>query len=67
MVARVPKTPASLMAGSLRYPSFMSVPSRRKLLERPRAPFTENVPNDPGESVIWSGEPATPGTRKINF
>ena len=35
----------------------MSVPSSRKLFERPRAPFMENSPKDPGESVIWSGEP----------
>ena len=52
IVAGVPKTPASLIAGSFRYPSFMSVPSSRKLFERPRAPFIEKTPNDPGESVI---------------
>src|SRR2546430_16865497 len=45
----------------------MSVPSRRKLFERPRAPFIEKIPNEPGESVIWSGEPETPGVRKISF
>src|SRR5690348_2666617 len=55
MVAGSPNTPASLMAGSFRYPSFMSVPSSRKLLARPRDPFIENVPKDPGESEIWSG------------
>src|SRR5207245_1883268 len=45
----------------------MSVPSSRKLFERPRAPFIEKIPNEPGESVIWSGEPETPGVRKISF
>src|SRR5438552_3196677 len=39
----------------------------KKLLERPRAPFIEKMPKDPGESVIWSGEPETPGVRKIIF
>src|SRR5580698_6106640 len=41
IVAGVPNTPASLIAGSFRYPSFISVPASKKLFERPRAPFTE--------------------------
>src|SRR6202000_1131846 len=46
IVAGVPNTPASLIAGSFRYPSFISVPSSKKLFERPRAPFTANTPKE---------------------
>src|SRR5581483_2372332 len=40
----------------------MSVPSSRKLLERPRFPLTLNNPNEPGESPPPFGSPAAPGT-----
>src|SRR5438445_12229488 len=50
--ARQAKGCRSLNADSLRYPSFMSVPSSRKLFDRPRDPFIENVTYDPVECEI---------------
>ena len=32
-------------------------------MERPRLPFAENSPNEPGESLMLEGSEAVPGTR----
>src|SRR5258708_36290380 len=64
MVAGVPNTPASLMAGSLREPSFMSVPSGGELLARPRGPLAEEMANEPGGAANLAGGGRKPGTRE---